>query len=57
MADPHRPPKARPGYWWSYHTGCRCPACPSRLAGGCKGEDWPHWIEVKIAPTVDGMED
>src|SRR5882724_5786319 len=46
--SPDKPPKARIGYRWEYRTGCDCKSCPWK--GNCKGEDWPHWIEVKMVP-------
>lgn len=45
MIDPARPPRKRPGYRWEYRTGCQCTSCPWK--GNCRGEDTPHWREVK----------
>jgi hypothetical protein len=38
--------RQRPGFRWEYRKGCQCKFCPWK--GNCRGEDWPHWIEVKI---------
>lgn len=43
--DPARPPKKRPGFRWEYREGCQCQSCPWK--GNCRGEDTPHWIEIK----------
>jgi len=45
MISPDNPPKKRSGYRWEWREGCRCETCPWK--GNCRGEDWPHWREVK----------
>lgn len=45
MIDRNRPPKKRPGFRWEYRESCRCESCPWK--GACKGEETPHWIEIK----------
>lgn len=60
MIDPSRPPKKRPGFRWEYRTGCQCKSCPWK--GNCRGEDTPHWIQIKEpivseAPTADKLID
>lgn len=45
MISRDRPPKLRPGVIWEYREGCRCKSCAWK--GNCRGEDWPHWIQVK----------
>lgn len=42
--------KDRPGFKWVRMAGCNCAACPWK--GKCRGETWPHWIEVA---TVQNM--
>lgn len=39
------PPFERPGYRWERKQGCACKACPWK--DDCKGQEWPHWVEVK----------
>lgn len=36
-----------------YRSGCNCKSCPWK--GNCKGEDWPHWIEIMI--NISEMKD
>ena len=38
-------PRKRPGFRWEWREGCDCKSCPWK--GACKGEDTPHWREVK----------
>jgi len=38
-------PAKRPGYRWIRRAGCDCTFCFWK--GNCRGEDWPHWVEVR----------
>jgi len=46
MISSSNPPRKRPGYRWVWREGCRCVTCPWKQ-DGCRGEDMPHWREVK----------
>jgi hypothetical protein len=47
MIDRSKPPPKHPGFRWEYREGCQCKTCPWK--GHCRGEDTPHWIEIKDA--------
>src|ERR1700679_3731279 len=40
-----KPPRQRLGFRWEWREGCQCEKCPWK--GNCKGEDTPHWREVR----------
>lgn len=45
---------ARLGYRWERRQGCQCKTCPWK--GNCRGEDWPHWIEVSDGEESEEAE-
>lgn len=57
MIDRGRPPKNRKGWRWEYRDGCQgeCSAATCHWFGNCKGEDTPHWLEVKMLTKEDAI--